>query len=65
MTLQELEQTISHLQPDQLVRFREWFFEFDGACWDEKIEKDVAQGRLGELADVAIAENATGRTKPL
>ena len=63
MTLRELEQTISHLPPDELARFREWFLEFDAAYWDGKIEKDVAQGSLDELADVAIAEHPAGRTK--
>lgn len=65
MTLKELEQTISHLPPDELARFREWFLEFDAACWDEKIEKDATQGRLDDLADAAIAEHSAGRTKPL
>jgi hypothetical protein len=65
MTLQELEQTVSHLPPDELARFREWFLEFDAACWDEKIEKDAATGRLDDLADAAIAEHSAGRTKPL
>lgn len=65
MTLQELEQTISHLPPDELARFREWFLEFDAATWDVKIEKNATQGRLDDLANAAIAEHSAGRAKPL
>ena len=65
MTLQELEQTVSHLPPDELARFREWFHEFEAARWDEKIEADAANGRLDDLADAAVAEHRAGRTKPL
>jgi hypothetical protein len=65
MTLQELEQTVSHLPPDELARFRKWFLEFDATRWDEKIEKDVTSWRLDDLADTAIAEHSAGQTKPL
>ena len=41
MTLQGLEQTLSHLHPMELARFREWFREFDAACWDEQIDADA------------------------
>ena len=65
MTLQELEQTISHLPPDELAQFREWFLEFDAACWDKTIENEATQSRLDDLADAAIAEHSAERTKPL
>jgi len=65
MTLQELEQTVSHLPPNELARFREWFREFDAARWDDQIEADATNGSLDDVAGAAVAEHRAGRTKPL
>ncbi len=65
MTLQELEESVSHLPPDELARFREWFREFDAARFDDQIEADAQNGSLDDLADAAVAEHRAGHTKPL
>lgn len=65
MTLKQLEETVAHLPPDELARFRDWFLEFDSRRFDGKIEADARDGRLEVLADAAIAEHHTGRTSPL
>lgn len=65
MTLQELEQSVLRLPPDELARFREWFREFEAARWDEEIEAAASNGSLDDLADAAVAEHRAGRTKPL
>lgn len=54
MTLQELEKTIADLSPEELVKFREWFQEFEAQNWDRQIEEDVKAGRLDRLADEAL-----------
>lgn len=65
MTLKQLEETVAHLPPDELARFREWFLEFDSEHWDRKIDADVTAGRLDRLAAAAMADHRAGRTKPL
>ncbi len=46
MDLEELEKAVSELPPEELQASRQW---------DEQIEKDIAAGKLDELADMAIA----------
>ena len=65
MTLEELEKTISHLPPDELAKFREWFLDFDAAQFDKLIETDANDGRLDSLAGAALKDHAAGKSKPL
>jgi len=65
MTLKELEDSISHLPPDELAKFREWFLEFDAAQFDKRIETDANDGRLDSLADAALRDHAGGKSTPL
>ncbi|MBI1311347.1 hypothetical protein GC176_08575 [bacterium] len=65
MTLQQLEKTVSELPPDQLSAFREWFHAFDAEKWDEQFDRDVAAGRLDQLADDASAEHRAGKSTEL
>lgn len=62
MTLQQLEKTISELPPDQLSKFREWFLVFDAEQWDQQLERDVAAGRLDQMAGEAIREHQAGES---
>ena len=63
--IEQLEQQIQALSPEELARFREWFLEFDWAAWDRKLERDVKAGKLDALAQKALQEHAAGKTKPL
>jgi len=65
MTLQELENQVSQLPPDQLAQFIDWVKELDSDLWDKQIDSDVAAGRLDSLVADAIAEDDAGRTTPL
>ena len=65
MTLQEIADSIAHLPPEELSKFRDWFLEFDSKVWDDKIESDVSSGRLDKLAESAIDEHRSGNSKPL
>jgi len=51
--LQEIECVVSQLSLEELAAFRVWFAEFDAELWDRQFEKDVADGRLDELAKKA------------
>ena len=65
ITVEEIEEAIIHLPHDQLKRFRAWYEKFDGNSWDTKIEKDMASGKLDDLANLALAEHHAGKSKKL
>jgi hypothetical protein len=61
-TLQEIEDAISRLSPDDQATLRAWLVEFYGDQWDRQIEADAAAGRLDWLADEAREDLRAGRT---
>jgi len=65
MTLNELEQSVAKLPPEQLAQFRHWFLQFDNDQWDEQIAADVNSGHLDALARDAFSEFRDGQTRPL
>ena len=58
-----LEQTVKQLSSGELAAFRSWFIEFDAAEWDHQIEMDSDTGKLDRLAQGALEEHNTGKTK--
>jgi len=48
--LEDLEQRIRKLPPEELAKFRAWFVEFDHLMWDRQIEADAKAGKLDWLA---------------
>jgi hypothetical protein len=48
--LEEIEQRIRKLRPDDLAKFRAWFIEFDHLLWDRQIAADSNAGKLDKLA---------------
>lgn len=65
MTMQEIEQAITELAPNELARLREWFDEYYAQVWDEQIERDAASGRLDKLIAEVDEEYNAGLSKPL
>ncbi len=61
----QLEDAVRRLSPDELAAFRTWFAEYDAALWDKQLEEDVASGKLDRLADEALSEFREGRTTEL
>jgi hypothetical protein len=61
-TIQEIEEAVIQLSPEQLADFRAWFAEFEAQKWDAQISDDVAAGRLDALADEALHDLRAGRT---
>lgn len=55
-TLESAEKIVAQLSLEDLVKFRQWFAEFDGEIWDDQIEADAAAGKLDALAQEALAE---------
>jgi hypothetical protein len=63
--LEQIESQVSKLSEQELARFRAWYAEFDASAWDGQIEQDVAAGKLDALADKALADHASGKTRAL
>jgi hypothetical protein len=63
--VEQLEQAIEGLSPEERASFRAWYAAFDAAEWDQQFEADVAAGRLDRLADTALAEHSAGRSRKL
>jgi hypothetical protein len=63
--IEQLEDRIQHLSPQDLAKFRAWFFEFDARVWDQQIEADLRAGKLNGLVADALAEYKAGRVREL
>ena len=64
-SVQDIRSAISRLSTEELVRFREWFDEFEAHAWDKQIDSDAKSERLDMLAKEAIDEYGTGKRKEL
>jgi hypothetical protein len=64
-TLEQIEAAILTLSSDEFQQFRQWFFDIDYQRWDEKIEQDIAHGKLDALAEEAIAEYKAGHSRKM
>ena len=63
--VERIEGEIKGLSPEELAEFRDWFLAFDWAAWDRQLEDDIRAGKLDALADEALRDHATGKTKPI
>ena len=64
-TLEEIEQEIEQLPPQQLQKFRVWYENLDTDAWDKQIEIDSSSGKLDALAQAAIADHKAGKSRKL
>ena len=63
--IEDIGRDIQQLSPEQLRQFRAWYEEFDSDNWDKQIEQDAANGKLDELANQALKEHKSGKTRKL
>ena len=63
--LEALEREVEKLNQDELAAFRDWFVEYDWQVWDRQLERDVAAGKLDQLAAEALAEFERGETREI
>jgi hypothetical protein len=63
--VEQLEQQIVQLDPDEFAQLREWLLEQDWAEWDRQIERDGASGKLDRLMKRALADHAAGKSRLL
>jgi hypothetical protein len=64
-TVEDIEEAVSKLTPEQLAKFRAWFEAFDAQIFDEKIERDATSGKLNRLADDAVRAYRKGFAREL
>ena len=56
MTVEEIEEAILRLPPEELTRLRVWFAEFETGMPPPKIVQETTATKLGRLAGRAIAD---------
>jgi len=61
--LEELENRIRNLSPEELAKLRAWFVDFDHALWDRQIEADSKSGKLDGLVNEALADYKAGKAR--
>jgi hypothetical protein len=57
-TVQEIEAAISKLTESELTELRSWI-------WERDIENDAVSGKLNYVAEEALQEHRTGKTRRL
>ncbi|MBK8896487.1 MAG: hypothetical protein IPN66_04520 [Candidatus Competibacteraceae bacterium] len=65
ITAEFVENAVKQLSPEELVKFRQWYAEFDADLWDAQIEADAAAGKLDALAAEALADYHSGQSREL
>jgi hypothetical protein len=59
--VEQLEESVRRLSPEDLAAFRAWFAAFDAESWDRQFEEDVVAGRLDQLVAVGPRPRAQSR----
>jgi hypothetical protein len=59
--IEDIENAVEQLSPEDLAKFHAWFEEFDACVFDEKIERDAKSGKLDKVMADARANHAAGR----
>lgn len=65
MSVDELQDAITHLSAEELDRFSRWLDEYRADLWDQQIEADIAAGRLDAAGNRADEDFEAGRCTPL
>jgi hypothetical protein len=63
--VEQIEDRIKNLSPEELARLRAWFAEFDAQAWDKQIEADSKTGKLNHLIEKSMAEHKAGKSRSL
>ena len=63
--VEQLEQRIESLPPQEFAKLRNWFLEFEARAWDHQIEMDAKAGKLDGLTCKALADYRVGKAREL
>jgi len=64
-TITEVKETIKKLPDEDFNEFADWFEKLEEERWDKELAKDIAEGRLDDLANEAINEYKSGKCTEL
>ncbi len=65
LTVEQIENAIIELPPNEIGELLEWFLNLDYQRWDVQIEKDIERGKLDALAAEAIADFESGNYREI
>ena len=65
MNVQEIENEIQQLKPEQLKELAVWFDEYRFKLWDERIERDAASGRLDNMMQKALKAHSSRQLREI
>ena len=65
LTVEQIENAILELGPNEMGELLEWFLNLDYQRWDVQLEKDIAEGKLDALAAEAIADFESGNYRAI
>ena len=63
--VRDIQSAIQKLSKEDKVALREWFEQLDAEDWDKQFEEGAKSGRLDGLADKAISDFRSGKSKEL
>jgi hypothetical protein len=63
-SVQEIENAITKLKPEQVDQIAEWLEEYREEAWDRQIECDAKSGKLDKLIGKAKADARAGKGTP-
>jgi hypothetical protein len=65
LTVEQIENAILELPPNEIGELLEWFLNLDYQRWDVQLEKDIAKGKLDVLAAEAMADFESGNYREI
>jgi hypothetical protein len=65
LTVEQIENAILELGPNEIGELLEWFLNLDYQRWDVQLEKDIAKGKLDAFAAVAMADFESGNYREI
>lgn len=63
--VEQLEEEIKKLSPEEFAKLREWLLEIDWQEWDREIESDAASGKLDRLFEKSLADHRAGKSREI
>lgn len=63
--VEELEDTVRALSPEELRQFRDWLDSWDAERWNRQFAADALGGKLDAIADRALKDLAENRATGL
>ena len=65
LTVEQIENAILQLPPNEIGELLEWLLNLDYQRWDVQLGKDIAGGKLDALAAEAIADFESGNYREI